>query len=111
PCSRVVGTLQQNLSPQPPPRSGEGEQNAVFLPLSVSGRGLGGGVRLGHASCILGDASIRATVRRAFSAVRVGLGSRAVNCRSRQADPGGAPHSSSPKKSSRSSRRLPRPCL
>src|SRR5215831_9030326 len=32
-----------NPSPQPPPLQGEGEQK-VFLPLSASGRGLGGGV-------------------------------------------------------------------
>src|SRR5262245_15161622 len=35
-----------NPSPQPPPRDGEGEQK-IFLPLSVSGRGLGGGVMYG----------------------------------------------------------------
>src|SRR5262245_39344429 len=53
-------SLPENPSPQPPPRSGEGEQKgnnltlltptphrvvgAVFLPLSASGRGSGGGV-------------------------------------------------------------------
>jgi methionyl-tRNA formyltransferase len=49
------GENDKNPSPQPPPRSGEGEtqrsllggeaiSEALFLPLSASGRGLGGGV-------------------------------------------------------------------
>ncbi len=40
--------LSENPSPQPPPRSGEGEQNkqSSLLPLSVAGRGLGGGVQV-----------------------------------------------------------------
>src|SRR5262249_12439446 len=44
--SHKSGTTQGRLEtppPAPPPRSGVGEQR-VFLPLSVAGRGLGGGV-------------------------------------------------------------------
>src|SRR5207249_10036226 len=36
-------SLPANPAPQPPPRGGEGEQK-LFLPLSASGRGPGGGV-------------------------------------------------------------------
>src|SRR6266545_807959 len=43
--NRLLGG-QRNPSPQPPPRNGEGEpeQHSLLLPLSVAGRGLGGGV-------------------------------------------------------------------
>src|SRR5262249_28036544 len=40
---KFLGTTGRTRSPQPPPRSGEGEQG-FLLPLSASGRGLGRGV-------------------------------------------------------------------
>src|SRR5262249_39943973 len=71
-------TPRYPCEPPPPPRSGEGEQNGnrrtllislprevgvVCLPLSASGRGLGGGVgsRSPHRRCSLCDSTLPAS--------------------------------------------------
>src|SRR5687768_1958864 len=42
--ARAVGRAALITPPQPPPLRGEGEQEGFWLPLSLQGRGLGGGV-------------------------------------------------------------------